>query len=242
MMNGAEGSDLAIVAMKPANKSSTEDVERAERRAGTEETPEQQSIRRTQSRESVTQALGRIRQAARSGKGEKFTSLFHHISPEMLMTAYYALSRKAAAGVDGMKWAEYGQNLEARLLDLHERVQQGRYVPQPARRTYIPKADGRQRPLAVAALEDKIVQGALVMILNVVYEEHFLGFSYGFRPGRGPHDALDALAAGIDVRKVFTSSTPTYGTSSTLSVKIGSSDSWNTASATDASSASSANG
>ena len=145
----------------------------------------------------MTQALGRIRQAARSGKGEKFTALFHHISPEMLMTAYYALSRKAAAGVDGMTWAEYGQNLEARLLDLHERVQQGRYVPQPSRRTYIPKAEGRQRPLAVAALEDKIVQGALVMILNAVYEEHFLGFSYGFRPGRGPHDALDALAAGI---------------------------------------------
>ena len=196
MMNGAEGSDLAIVAMKPANKSSTEDAERAERRAGTEGTPEQQSTCRTQSRESVTQALDRIRQAARSGKGEKFTSLFHHISPEMLMTAYYALSRKAAAGVDGMTWAEYGQNLEVRLLDLHDRVQRGGYVSQPSRRTYIPKADGRQRPLAVAALEDKIVQGSLVMVLNAVYEEHFLGFSYGFRPGRGPHDALDALEIG----------------------------------------------
>jgi RNA-directed DNA polymerase len=121
---------------------------------GTEGTPDQQSPRRTQSRESVTQVLDRIRQAARSGKGEKFTSLFHHISPEMLMTADYALSRKAAAGVDGMTWAEYGQDLEARLLELHERVQQGRYVPQPSRRTYILKADGRQRPLAVAALED----------------------------------------------------------------------------------------
>jgi RNA-directed DNA polymerase len=202
MMNGAEGSDLAMVAMKPANKSSTEEAERVERRAGTEGTPEQQSTRRTQSRESVTQALDRIRRAARSGKGEKFTSLFHHVSPEMLMTAYYALSRKAAAGVDGMKWAEYGQNLEARLRDLHDRVQRGRYMPQPSRRTYIPKADGGQRPLAVAALEDKIVQGAVVMVLNAVYEEHFLGFSYGFRPGRGPHDALDALAAGTDVRKV----------------------------------------
>jgi group II intron reverse transcriptase/maturase len=202
MTNGAEGSDLAIVAMKPANKSSTGDAERAERRAGTEGTSEQQSTHRTQSRESVSQALDRIRQAARSRKGERFTSLFHHISPEMLTTAYYALSRKAAAGVDGMKWAEYGHNLEARLLDLHGRVQRGRYVPQPSRRTYIPKADGRQRPLAVAALEDKIVQGALVMVLNAVYEEHFLGFSYGFRPGRGPHDALDALAAAIDVRKV----------------------------------------
>jgi RNA-directed DNA polymerase len=202
VVNGAEGSDPAIVAMKPANKSSLGDAERAERRAGTEGTPEQQSTCRTQSRESVTQALDRIRHAARSGKGEKFTSLFHHISPEMLVTAYYALSRKAAAGVDGMTWAEYGQDLEARLHGLHERVQQGRYVPQPSRRTYIPKADGRQRPLAVAALEDKIVQGALVMVLNAVYEEYFLGFSYGFRPGRGPHDALDALAAGIDVRKV----------------------------------------
>ena len=118
------------------------------------------------------------------------------------MTAYHALSRKAAAGIDGLKWAEYGQNLEGRLLDLHIRVHCGRYVPQPSRRAYIPKADGRQRPLAVAALEDKIVQGALVMVLNAVYEEHFLGFSYGFRPGRGPHDTLDALAAAIDVRKV----------------------------------------
>jgi len=116
--------------------------------------------------------------------------------------AFYALKRRAAPGVDGMTWQEYEADLEVRLEDLHGRVHRGAYRPQPSRRTYIPKADGRQRPLAIAALEDKIVQGATVMVLNAIYEEDFLGFSYGFRPGRGPHDALDAMVVGITSRRV----------------------------------------
>jgi group II intron reverse transcriptase/maturase len=150
----------------------------------------------------VSQALERVRKAARQRKKEKFTALLHHISVETLEVAFYALKRKAAPGVDGVTWQEYEADLERRLADLHTRVHRGAYRPQPSRRTYIPKADGRQRPLAIAALEDKIVQGATVMVLNAIYEEDFPGFSYGFRPGRGPHDALDALAVGITKRKV----------------------------------------
>jgi len=150
----------------------------------------------------VNQALSRVRQAARQRKKEQFTGLLHHINVDTLRTAFYALKRKAAPGVDGVTWQDYEMQLEPRLADLHGRVHQGAYHPQPSRRTYIPKADGRQRPLAVAALEDKIVQGACVMVLNAIYEEDFLGFSYGFRPGRGPHDASDALAVAITSRKV----------------------------------------
>jgi group II intron reverse transcriptase/maturase len=150
----------------------------------------------------VSQALDRVRKAARQRKKEKFTALLHHISAETLEVAFYALKRKAAPGVDGVTWQEYEADLERRLTDLHGRIHRGAYRPQPSRRTYIPKADGRQRPLAIAALEDKIVQGATVLVLNAIYEEEFLGFSYGFRPGRGTHDALDALAVGIGKRKV----------------------------------------
>ena len=121
---------------------------------------------------------------------------------DLLRTAFYALKRKAAPGVDGMMWADYEADLEPRLEDLHGRVHRGAYRPRPSRRTYIPKADGKQRPLAIAALEDKIVQGATVMLLNAIYEGDFCGFSYGFRPGRGPHDALDALSTTIKIRKV----------------------------------------
>ena len=150
----------------------------------------------------MTQALDRVRQAARQRKKERFTALFHHMNTDTLRLAFYALRRKAAPGVDGVTWKDYEADLEPRLEELHGRVQRGAYRPQPSRRTYIPKADGKQRPLAIAALEDKIVQGAAVMVLNAIYEEDFLGFSYGFRPGRGPHDALDALAVGIASRKV----------------------------------------
>jgi group II intron reverse transcriptase/maturase len=150
----------------------------------------------------VTQALDRVRQAARQRKKEKFTTLFHHINVETLRLAFYALKRQAAPGVDGVTWQDYEADLERKLADLHDRVHRGAYRPQPSRRTYIPKADGRQRPLAIAALEDKIVQGATVMVLNAIYEEDFLGFSYGFRPGRGAHDALDALVVGITTRNV----------------------------------------
>jgi RNA-directed DNA polymerase len=160
----------------------------------------------------VTQALDRVRQAARQRKKARFTALLHHVNPDTLRLAFYALKRKAAPGVDGVRWADYEAELEPRLADLHGRIHRGAYRPQPARRVYIPKADGRQRPprdkpvgrrlTAIAALEDKIVQGAVVMVLNAIYEEDFLGFSYGFRPGRGPHDALDALTVGITRGKV----------------------------------------
>jgi retron-type reverse transcriptase len=150
----------------------------------------------------VTQALNRVRQAARQRKKEQFTALLHHINTDALRTAFYALKRNAAPGADGMTWQDYEANLEPRLKDLHQRVHQGAYRPQPSRRTYIPKADGRLRPLAIAALEDKIVQGATVMVLNAIYEGDFCGFSYGFRPGRGPHDALDALSTAIKIKKV----------------------------------------
>jgi len=200
--HGHEKSDSAIVAKKPPNKAGKPAAEAVEPRAGTKGNTGQQRTRRAQIRESVSQALDRVRQAARQRKKEKFTALLHHISIETLEVAFYALKRKAAPGVDGVTWQEYEADLERRLIDLHGRIHRGAYRPQPSRRTYIPKADGRQRPLAIAALEDKIVQGATVLVLNAIYEEDFLGFSYGFRPGRGAHDALDALAVGITSRKV----------------------------------------
>ena len=202
MTHGHEKSDSVIVAKKPPNKAGKPAAEAVEPRAGTKGNTGQQRTRRAQIRESVSQALDRVRQAARQRKKEKFTALLHHISIETLEVAFYALKRKAAPGVDGVTWQEYEADLERRLIDLHGRIHRGAYRPQPSRRTYIPKADGRQRPLAIAALEDKIVQGATVLVLNAIYEEDFLGFSYGFRPGRGAHDALDALAVGITSRKV----------------------------------------
>jgi RNA-directed DNA polymerase len=201
-MNDPEKSDSGIVATKPTNKAGRPVAEPAEPRPGTKGNADQQSTRRTQSRARVTQALDRVRKAARQRKKEQFTALLHHVNVDMLRTAFYALKRKAAAGVDGMTWEDYEADLEPRLVDLHARVQRGAYRPQPSRRTYIPKADGAQRPLAIAALEEKIVQGATVMVLNAIYEGDFVGFSYGFRPERGPHDALDALAVAIGTRKV----------------------------------------
>jgi RNA-directed DNA polymerase len=202
VMHGREKSDLAIVAMKPANKAGPPAAELEERRAGAEGNAEQQRTRRAQDRESVSQGLDRIRQAARQRKKERFTSLYHHLSVAMLRTAFFALKRDAAPGVDGMTWEAYATDLDRRIEDLHSRVQRGAYRAQPSRRRYIPKADGRQRPLAVAALEDKIVQRATVAVLEAIYEADFLGFSYGFRPKRGQHDALDALVVGITSTKV----------------------------------------
>jgi group II intron reverse transcriptase/maturase len=143
-----------------------------------------------------------VREVARRDKEARFTALLHHVTLERLRWAYWAISPKAAPGVDGVMWDAYGQELEARLRDLHERVQQGRYRARPSRRAYIPKADGRLRPLGIATLEDKIVQRAVVEVLNAVYEADFRGFSYGFRPGRSPHHALDALTVGIEQKKV----------------------------------------
>jgi RNA-directed DNA polymerase len=201
MMNGYEKSDFGIVAAKPTNKTGRPAAELVEPRPGTKGNADQQSTDRTQSRARVTQALDRVRQAARLRK-EPFTTLLHHINVDTLRTAFYALKRKAAPGVDGVTWQDYEADLEPKLENLHGRGHRGAYRPQPSRRTYIPKADGKQRPLAIAALEDKIVQGATVIVLNAIYEGDFRGFSYGFRPGRGPHDALDALAVAIDRRKV----------------------------------------
>jgi RNA-directed DNA polymerase len=202
MMHGREKSDPAIVAMKPANEDGVPSEESGEPRAGAEGNAGRHATHRTQTRERVTHALARVRQAARQRKGEKFTALLHHVNTDTLRLSFYALKRKAAPGVDGVRWQDYEADLEPRLADLHGRVHRGAYRPQPSRRTYIPKSDGRQRPLAIAALEDKIVQGAVVLVLNAIYEEEFLGFSYGFRPGRGPHDALDALVVAIDRRQV----------------------------------------
>ena len=150
----------------------------------------------------ASNALDRVREAARRNKGTRFTALLHHVDQARLRKAYWAIRPQAAPGVDQVTWTEYGQDLEANLQELHARVQQGRYRAKPSRRVYIPKPDGRQRPLGIASLEDKIVQRAVVEVLNAIYEVDFRGFSYGFRPGRKPHDALDALAAGITGRRV----------------------------------------
>jgi group II intron reverse transcriptase/maturase len=202
MEHGREKSDPAIVAEKPTNKAERSVAEPVERRVGAKGNAHQQSTDRAQNRASVTQALERIRQVAKSRKKEKFTALLHHISIDLLDEAFSALKEDAAAGVDGLTWRDYEHNLERNLEDLHARVHRGAYRALPSRRVYIPKPDGRQRPLAVAALEDKIVQRATAAVLNAIYEEDFLGFSYGFRPGRGAHDALDALVVGIESRQV----------------------------------------
>src|SRR6201998_3219756 len=202
MMHGRGKSDSAIVAAKPANNAERSAAEPVEPRTEAKGNAGQQSTRRAQSRVSVSQALERIRQVAKERKKERFTALFHHISIDLLDEAFFELKQDAAAGVDDLTWQDYQANLERNLEDLHERVQRGAYRALPSRRTYIPKPDGRQRPLAIAALEDKIVQRATVALLNAIYEEDFLGFSYGLRPGRCADDALDALFVGINSTKV----------------------------------------
>ena len=205
MMHGREKSDSAIVAVKPTNKAAASKAvaaEPVEPRAGTKRNASEQSTHRTQGRARVTQALDRVRRAARRREKEKLTALFHHLSIDLFGEAFLALKRDAAPGVDDLTWQTYAADLDRNLTDLHARVHRGAYRALPSRRVYIPKADGRQRPLAVAALEDKIVQRATVAVLNSVYEEEFLGFSYGFRPKRGQHDALDALCVGITAKRV----------------------------------------
>ena len=202
MMNGLEKSDPAIVAMKPANKAGQPAAEWVEPRAGTKGNTGQPRTRRTQSRCSVSPGLDRVREAARQRKKERFTALLHHVTIDLLRDAFAALKRRAAPGVDGVTWQDYEANIEGNLRDLHSRIQSGTYRAQPVRRRFIPKADGKQRPLGVTAMEDKIVQRAVATVLNEIYEEDFLGFSYGFRPGRSQHDALDALVAGIRVAHV----------------------------------------
>src|ERR1700681_2748684 len=202
MMHGRGKSDEAIVALKPANKAERSAAEPGEPRAEAEGNASQHSTCQTQRWASVSQALERIRQIAKERKKERFTALFHHISIDLLDEVFFELKENAAPGVDGLTWRACEADLERNLEDLHSRLHRGAYRALPSRRVYIPKPDGGQRPLAVAALEDKIVQRAAAAVLNAIYEEDFLGFSYGFRPGRGAHDAMAALVVGIERTRV----------------------------------------
>lgn len=195
-------SDGCVVPAKPANKAARAVAELAEERHPAKGNAASTTRPEHSVGQGVPSALDRVREVARQDKDARFTALLHHVDLDRLRSAYQALSPKAAPGTDGMTWAAYGQDLEANLQDLHRRLHAGSYRAMPSRRVYIPKADGRQRPLGIASLEDKIVQRAVVEVLNAIYEVDFLGFSYGFRPGRKPHDALDALAVGIERKKV----------------------------------------
>lgn len=213
MMHEHGKSDGPVVPAKPPNngggtrldpgRPKSSPAEEAEGRGPVKGNPQEHTTLRAQDRTGVQQALARVRQAARKDKKLRFTTLLHHIyDPAMLREAYFGLKRDAAPGVDGETWQSYGRDLEANLQDLSARLKRGAYRAKPARRAYIPKPDGRQRPLGVTALEDKIVQRATTEVLNAVYEQDFLGFSYGFRPGRSQHNALDALYTGLLTRKV----------------------------------------
>ncbi len=202
-MNGINQSDAGIVPLTAANKEAQVSAESNEGRAATKGNLQHQSTCRTQGRESVSQAVARIRQTVKRNPKDKLTALLHHISVDALCESFHSLKKNVAAGVDGVIWEEYEQELDSHLADLHRRVHTGAYRALPSRRVNIPKADGGTRPLGITALEDKIVQKAVVeMILTPIYEAEFLGFSHGFRPGRGAHDALDVLAYGIMQRKV----------------------------------------
>lgn len=204
--HGVEESDCSIVPVNQPNKAEPwKTWAAAEVGEGREQTKENTSPSHTLSTQreiGVSQGLRGVREAARERKRERFTALLHHLTVDLLRESFSALKRQAAPGVDGVRGREYETELEDRLSDLHSRVHRGAYRAQPSRRVYIPKADGRQRPLGIASLEDKIVQQAVVTILNAIYEEDFKGFSYGFRPGRSPHQALDALNVGICRKRV----------------------------------------
>jgi RNA-directed DNA polymerase len=201
-MDGGGKSDRSVVPKKLPNKAGTT-AEAVEGRDRAKENLREQNAARTQSREAAQSALERVREAAQRDRKLKFTALLHHIyDVERLRTAYGKLKREAAPGVDGETWRHYGQDLEANLQDLSERLKRGAYRAKPVRRVYIAKTDGRQRPLGVPTLEDKIVQRAAVEVLNAIYETDFLSFSYGFRPGKNQHNALDAVAVGIQQRSV----------------------------------------
>jgi RNA-directed DNA polymerase len=200
--NVQEKSDCAVVPVNQPNKGEQSPAEVGEGRAQTKENIVPSHMSPTQSGKGMSQGLHGVRQAARERKQERFTALLHHLTVGLLRESFYALQRQASPGIDGVTWQEYATGLEDRLVDLHSRVHRGAYRAQPSRRVYIPKADGRQRPLGIAALEDKIVQQAVVTILNQIYEVDFKGFSYGFRPGRSPHQALDALTVGIQWKRV----------------------------------------
>jgi len=195
-------SDEQVVPAKRSNNGEQSSAESVEGSCSTKGNTEETHMCRTLGRERVSRGLAGVREAARRNRKQKFTALLHHVTIDLLRDSYYSLKRKAAPGVDGVTWEQYGEGVEDRLKDLHDRVHRGAYRAQPSRRTYIPKADGRQRPLGIAALEDKVVQQAVVTVLSQIYEEDFLGFSYGFRPGRSQHNALDALTVGLRRKKV----------------------------------------
>jgi RNA-directed DNA polymerase len=201
-MHGHEKSDRPVVPASPPNKAGQPAAEAGEGSGLGKENAASATCPGLRAGVSVPSALDRVRRVAKQDRKVRFTALLHHVDVDRLRAAYWALNPKAASGVDGVTWRDYGQDLEANLRDLHARVHRGAYRARPSRRVYIPKADGRQRPLGVAALEDKLLQRAVVEVLNAVFEPDFLGFSYGFRPGRSPHQALDALATGILRRKV----------------------------------------
>ena len=209
MMHERGKSDGPIVPTKRPNKAMKVVAEAVEGRGPAKGNTDQQNASRTQSRtgdvkppHDAPSALDRVRRAARRDRKLRFTALFHHITIDLLRSSFYAIKRRAAPGIDGVTWEQYEKDLENSLKELHGRLHQGAYRAKPTRRVFIEKADGRQRALGLAALEDKIVQRATAEILHAIYEVDFLGFSYGFRPGRGQHDALDALAVGIHRKKV----------------------------------------
>jgi RNA-directed DNA polymerase len=202
-MNVSGDSDGRVVPAKCPNKGGVESsAEGAEGRRPTKENTGQTAASQMQSWGNALNGLNRVREAAKRDEQLRFTALLHHVSVPLLVDSFYGLKREAAPGVDGVTWAEYETDLDKRLEELHSRVHRGTYRAQPSKRAYIPKQDGRQRPLGIAALEDKIVQHAVGRVLGQIYEEGFLGFSYGFRPGRSQHDALDALWVGITRKKV----------------------------------------
>ena len=195
-------SDSPVVPTKLPNKAGRPEAEAVEGRGLAEENTDSPTRPGRSAGPDVSSGLDRVREVARRDKDARFTALLHHVDLARLRSAYWAIRPQAAPGTDGVTWGTYGQDLEENLQGLHTRVHSGAYRASPSRRAYISKADGRLRPLGIATLEDKILQRAVVEVLSAIYEEDFLGFSYGFRPGRSPHDALDALAVGISERKV----------------------------------------
>lgn len=201
-MHVLEKSDCAVLPVNQPNKERQLSAEVGEGRVQMKENIDQSRMLLTQSGRGMSQRLDGVRKAAKGRRQEQFTALLHHLNINLLRDSFYALKRQASPGIDGVSWQEYEIGHEDRFVDLHNRVHRGAYRAQPSRRVYIPKADGRQRPLGIAALEDKVVQQAVVTILNQIYEVDFKGFSYGFRPGRSPHRALDALAVAMERKKV----------------------------------------
>jgi RNA-directed DNA polymerase len=232
MMNGTKKSDSSIVPAKPANKAERSAAELVEGSDGTKRNAELQSTVRTQSREAVSQAQARIRGAVTRNEKEKLTALLHHISIDVLRWAFFNIKKQAAPGVDRLTWVDYAADLDRNLTDLHARVHSGAYRALPSRRRYIPKADGKQRPLGVAALEDKIVQAAVVAILTPIYEAEFLGFSYGFRPDAA--STMRWMRSHTELMHVKSTgfSMPTYRGSSPASIISGYARWWPTGSPT----------